>query len=191
MPLGGPIELIDLDKFRYQMEVNFFGAVAVTQAFLPLLRTGRGRIVNIGSGSGLVSLPFGGPYSATKYALEAVNDALRVELRPWDIKVVMIEPGDVDTAIWGKATSVLDETAENLTPRGRELYGPVVALRDRFRPHGIPAERVARLVEKALTARRPRARYLIGADVRTTSLLRYFPVRLRDWIISRFLPPYG
>lgn len=100
IPLGGPLEFLDLDDIRCQFDVNFFGAISVTQAFLPLLRRARGRIVNMSSSGGLLALPFMGPYAASKFAMEAISDSLRVELKPWGISVSVVEPGAIATPIW-------------------------------------------------------------------------------------------
>ena len=103
--VAGPLEFLPLSELRKQFEVNVLGQIAVTQAFLPLLRQARGRIVNMSSIAGRVAFPYIGPYSASKYALEAISDALRIELLPWGISVSVIEPGDVATPIWKKSTS--------------------------------------------------------------------------------------
>lgn len=188
IPLSGPLEFLILDDLRKQIEVNLIGAIAVTQAFLPLLRSGRGRIVNMSSISGLIAVPFVGPYAATKFALEAITDSLRVELRPWAISVSTVEPGDVATPLWGKALTAIDKAIQTSPSQAQELYGPVIALRERLKPHGIPPDRVARTVEHALLARRPKARYLVGIDARILALIRRLPVRVRDWLIAQLLP---
>lgn len=190
IPLGGPLEFLPLADLRRQIEVNVIGAVAVTQAFLPLIRAGKGRIVNMSSLSGLIALPFVGPYASTKHALEAISDSLRVELRPWNIPVCVVEPGDVATLIWEKSAALIEEGARAMPPRGQELYGPVIALRERLKWHGMPVERVAEVVEHALTARHPSARYLVGRDARLLAFVGRLPVRIRDWIIATQLPKY-
>jgi NAD(P)-dependent dehydrogenase (short-subunit alcohol dehydrogenase family) len=188
---GGPLEFSSVDEVRKEFDVNVFGAIAVTQAFLPLLRAGRGRIVNMSSISGRIALPFAGPYAASKFALEAISDSWRVELRPWGIRVAIVEPGEVDTPIREKVLATLRKAREAFPPEAHELYGPVFGLAERQQRRGIPAERVAEAVEHALFARRPRSRYLVGADARFLSVLRRLPVGLRDWLIARELPRYG
>jgi NAD(P)-dependent dehydrogenase (short-subunit alcohol dehydrogenase family) len=188
---GGPLEFSSVDEVRKEFDVNVFGAIAVTQAFLPLLRGGRGRIVNMSSISGRIALPFAGPYAASKFALEAISDSWRVELRPWGIRVAIVEPGEVDTPIREKVLATLRKAREAFPPEAHELYGPVFGLAERQQRRGIPAERVAEAVEHALFARRPRSRYLVGADARFLSVLRRLPVGLRDWLIARELPRYG
>jgi NAD(P)-dependent dehydrogenase (short-subunit alcohol dehydrogenase family) len=189
--LGGPLEFVPIDEQRRQLEVSYLGMVAVTQAFLPLLRAAGGRIVNMSSISGRIALPFIGPYAASKFAMEAASDAWRVELRPWDISVSLVEPGNVETPIWDKGRAYLDDLVGSATPEAAELYDPVVALRERLGANSMPVEVVSRAVEHALTARRPKARYLLGREARITALLRFLPVRLRDWLITSQLPKYG
>jgi len=191
IPLGGPLEFLCIEDFRNEIEVNLIGAVSVTQAFLPLIRKTRGRIVNIGSMSGFIALPFMSPYAATKFALRAITDSLRVELRPWGISVSIIEIGDVNTGLWERALAVIERAAENLPQAGWELYGPIIKIRERFRPHGIPPVQVARTVEKAITSKRPRARYVVGRDARLMDIIRRLPTRIRDSIIVTQLPKYG
>ncbi|MEK7693262.1 MAG: SDR family oxidoreductase, partial [Chloroflexota bacterium] len=98
--VAAPLEFVPIDDLRRQLEINVIGQIAVTQAFLALIRTARGRIVNIGSVSGKLATPFTGPYSASKFAMEALTDALRIELRPWKIEVSIVEPGSIATPIW-------------------------------------------------------------------------------------------
>ena len=108
---------------RKELEINLIGTVAVTQAFLPLIRASKGRIVNMSSVSGLISYPFVGPYSASKFALEAISDSLRIELHPWGITVSLIEPGDVATPIWEKSLTMVDKMVKRWPPQAFRLYG--------------------------------------------------------------------
>src|SRR3954467_12480101 len=121
--IGGPLEALDLDDFRRTIEVNTTSQLAVTQAFLPLLRQSKGRVVNMSSVGGRVAQPFAGPYIASKFALEGVNDVLRRELVEWDIDVIAIEPGTISTAIWEKSAGAAEKVLSNLTPEQRDLYG--------------------------------------------------------------------
>lgn len=181
--VSGPLEFVPLEKLRHQFEVNVTGQVAVTQAFLPLLRQARGRIVNIGSIGGRSVLPFAGAYCASKYALEALTDALRMELKAAGIEVVIIEPGGIATPIWEKG-------ADAEVPEGAaEAYGPALdvmrgAVR-RMATEGMPPEAVARVVHNALTVRRPKTRYLVGRMAYVRLLLQKLPDRLRDAILLR------
>lgn len=191
IPLGGPLEFVPLSDIRYEMEVNLLGAVAVTQAFLPLIRQGKGRIVNISSLSGFIALPFLGPYAMTKFGMRAFTDSLRRELRPWNIAVSVLEVGDVDTRLWDKSLAVIEKTAKEMPKRGMELYGPVVGIKERFQPHGIPPLEVAKEVEHALFSKRPKARYVVGGDAKLLDLMRHLPTPILDWVISKQLPEYG
>ncbi len=163
--VGGPLELLAMDDLRRQFDVNFFAHVAVTQALIPALRRARGRIVLISSVGGLVTTPYMGPYHASKYALEAAGNALRMELARSHVQVALVEPGSVATPIWEKNRGQADFVVpEEL----REQYGHVPAAMakalDNTARRGIPPERVAQTIERALSARRMRARYIVGAD---------------------------
>ncbi len=188
---GGPLEFSSIDEVRETFEVNLFGVIAVTQSFLPLLRTARGRIVNMSSLSGVFALPFLGPYAASKFGLEAISDSLRVELRPWGISVAVVEPGVVDTPMREKVIATLRKAREAYPPEARELYGPIFGLSERRQERGIRAERVAVAVEHALFARRPKRRYLVGAEAKSVPVFRMLPDGFRDWLIAKHLPKYG
>ncbi|HEX6251373.1 MAG TPA: SDR family oxidoreductase [Gemmatimonadaceae bacterium] len=187
--VAAPLEFLPLDALREQLEVNVIGQVAVTQALLPSLRAARGRIVNMGSISGRVALPFVGPYTASKFALEALTDSLRVELRPWGIHVAIVEPGVIATPIWKRSLTAFDAMLEKMSPQVLELYGPAMhVVRSRVsRLPGASTEGVVRAVVHALTAGRPRARYLVGVDARARLILNWLPWRLRDRAVARAL----
>ena len=192
VPYGGPVELLDLDEVRHAFEVNFFGVIAVTQAFIPLLRRARGRIVNLSSISGLIVSPFLSPYTTSKFALEALSDALRMELSPWNVRVALIEPGAIDTPIWIKARDVAQGVLKNAPAGGLQLYGTAVdALMRGLSQHGISPEVVARAVAHALTAPHPRTRYPLGAEGPLVAVLRLLPDGLRDRLILARLPKWG
>lgn len=164
--VGGPLELLSMDQVRNLFDVNFFGHVAVTRALIPALRRAHGRIVLISSVGGLVTTPYMAPYHASKYALEAVGNALRMELAGSGIQVALIEPGSVATPIWEKNRDQVDDFPIPEELKGE--YGRVPAamgktLRSTAR-RGIPPERVAQTIERALSAKRMRARYLVGRD---------------------------
>lgn len=191
--IAGPLEFLPPAELRRQLEVNVVGQVAVTQALLPLLRRARGRIVNMGSISGLSALPFTGAYAASKHALEAITDALRVELLPWGIHVVVIEPGVIATPIWETSIHAAEQIMEGYPPEASEYYGAVLErvkeTAMRGATHGLPPDAVARAVEHALTARRPKTRYLVGRDARLRARLRWLPDRIRDRLIVHRLRP--
>jgi NAD(P)-dependent dehydrogenase (short-subunit alcohol dehydrogenase family) len=188
----GPVEAVPMDMVRRQFDVNVIGQVAVTQAMLPLLRVARGRIVNIGSVSGRIASPFLGFYAASKYALEALTDSLRVELRHWNILISIVEPGAVVTPIWAKSQNTADQVLKDIPPEMLELYGRDIetfrATTARLGDRGMPVERVVRAVIHAMTARRPKSRYPLGVDTRVAiALFPFLPERLRDWIVRRSL----
>jgi NAD(P)-dependent dehydrogenase (short-subunit alcohol dehydrogenase family) len=190
--VAGPLEFMPLDRLRRQFEVNLFGQIAVTQAFLPMLRKARGRIVNISSVNGRIAAPYIAPYSASKHAFEAMNNALRVELRAWGIRVILIAPGATTTPIWEKSISAADALGRELGIRGTGPYErDLEAMRQsilKAAASALPVESVVRCVTHALTARRPYARYSVGLKVNL--LLRahkWIPDRLWDWIVQRSL----
>jgi NAD(P)-dependent dehydrogenase (short-subunit alcohol dehydrogenase family) len=189
--LGGPVEFLSLDDLRRELEVNLIGSLAVTQALLPLIREAGGRIVNMSSVSGLISYPFLGPYSASKFALEAISDALRIELRPWGIRVSLIEPGDIDTPIWDKSRTMIDRMTGHWPPQAFKLYGPVIAIQNKIKRHGISPDEVAKVVEHALNDRHSRPRYRVGKCAPIMDLFRHLPIAVRDRIIAYQLPKYG
>lgn len=188
--VGGPVEVLPLDEVRRQLEVNVVGQVSVTQAFLPAIRRTRGRIVFISSVGGRIALPFMAPYHASKWGVEALADSLRQELRPWGIEVALVEPGSIATDFWAKGKSQADEIAEQMSPEAEALYGEqVAAFRKAARKteaEGISPERVADVVAHALTANRPRTRYLVGRDAKINARLRKIvPDRVFDRLIAR------
>lgn len=188
--VAGPLELIPIKELRRQLEVNVVGQVAVTQAVLPLLRIAKGRIVNMGSISGATASPYMGPYSASKFALEAVSDALRIELRPWGIRVSIIEPGPIATPIWEKSFAAADQMANAIPNELMALYEPdLTMVRKRIAKiasQAEPVDIVVRAVVHALTASKPKTRYFLR--FRNRILFRGFklvPDVIRDWIIRR------
>ena len=189
--VAGPIEFMPIEEFRRQLEVNVTGQVAVTQAFLPLLRKARGRIVNIGSVSGRMSTPMLGAYCASKFALDALSSALRMELQPWGIHVAYISPTGIATPIWRKALAEADRMDGRLPAAAYTLYGPVIAAMRaraiRADTHGLPVSEVSKAVAQALTSPRPRTRYPVGNMARMVEIFRILPDTLRERIILRQL----
>jgi len=187
---GGPLELTPIDGLRNQFEVNVLGPVALTQAMLPALRRARGRVVFVSSVGGRVAMAFTAPYAASKHAIEAIGDALRVELRSSNVQVALIEPGSVATPIWDKSRA--QGEGLSVPVELTEQYGHVSAamnkvLEDTER-RGISPERVAETIEQALTARRMKARYLIGRDAKAMLLVkRLLPDHVFDRVARRAL----
>ena len=186
---AAPLEFVPVADLRHQLEVNVVGQVAVTQAVLPLLRASRGRIVNVTSIGGLVAGQMLGPYNASKFALEAVTHVLRQELAPWGIEVVAIEPGVIATPIWSTSAASADRMLEPRLAEVTELYGPQIAAAQRMAANataaGIPPSEVARAIERALTARRPKTRYPVGVDAKIgAAVLARLPDRARDRLLG-------
>lgn len=171
----GPIELVPLDELRRQFEVNVFGQVAVTQAFLPLIRLARGRIVNVGSVGARFALPFGGGLNASKAAFESISDSLRMELRPWGIHVVLVSPGSIRTAAEDKLLQDSQAAIAAFPPDGQahyaDAYRSFVQSLLRLESHGVGPEVVAETVYRALTSPAPRRRYPVGPKSRLLPLL--------------------
>ncbi len=191
--VASPLEFIPIDRLRQQLEVNLIGQIAVTQAFLPALRREGGRIVMMSSIGGRVALPLVGAYNASKFGLEGASDALRRELRPQGVDVILIEPGGVKTPIWKKGARVADEIQADGPPEGERLYGRMIE-KVRAETRKIDEERgsepreVAEAVGTALTADRPRARYLVGRDAKSRAVMaRVLPARVMDRLIVRAL----
>ncbi len=191
--VAAPLEFIPPDLFRRQFEVNVFGNLAVTQKFLPLIRKGQGRIVNVSSISGHFVFPLLGPYAASKFALEAITDGLRRELEPWDIQVISLAPGAVRTPIWNKSFKLLQEAFARMPEEAAVYYGPLVeAWKNRSSDvkgeSGMPVAVMAEAVEVALTTPNPKPRYFVGKEARTIHLLsRLFSPRWMDGFVKRML----
>ena len=188
----GPVEVVPAEDWRRQFEVNLIGQVAVTRALLPPLVSARGRIVNVSSVSGRVALPMVGPYAASKFALEAVTDALRREVGPQGVHVVSVEPGGIATPLWDKSRAEAERTLAAMPAEVRRRYDDLIdaMLRhsERLARDGLPPEAVAEVVAGALTARRPRTRYVVGRDAKAQTLLaRLLPDRAFDAFIARAL----
>ncbi|MGD8944688.1 MAG: SDR family NAD(P)-dependent oxidoreductase [Desulfobacterales bacterium] len=189
--VGGPLEFVPIERLRHQLEINLIGHIAVCQAFLPLLRQTQGRIINIGSVAGIFASPLMGPYCASKFAMEAVSDVLRRELRPWNIKVILLEPGIIATKIWQKAITQAEEAIPEAPDEMTKLYGPLL---DAVHDHAADVEKTAqspevvfRAVIHALTAQRPKIRYRMGPRARVQKVISWLPDGIQDRILAAFL----
>jgi NAD(P)-dependent dehydrogenase (short-subunit alcohol dehydrogenase family) len=189
--IPGPLETIPLEDFRRQLEVNLVAYVAMTQALLPQIRRAEGRVVFLSSIGGRVAFPFGGPYHASKFGTEAIGDVFRQELRPWGLRVSIIEPGSIDTPIWERGQRKATEIKAK-APSTDLLYGSAI---EKFRKviqetaeRGIPPEKVAKAISHALESSRPRTRYLVGFDAKVQARLKpLIPTPLFDRIVARAL----
>jgi NAD(P)-dependent dehydrogenase (short-subunit alcohol dehydrogenase family) len=190
--ISGPVEVVPIEEWRRQLEVNLLGQIAVTRALLPAIFRARGRIVNMSSIGGRVANPLFGPYSASKFALEAVSDALRREVAADGVRVVSVEPGGIATPIWGKgmddARRVVSGMTEEQERRYSKLIAAVTKAVERIAREGLPPEEVARVVGEAITTDRPRARYVVGRDAKVQALAaRLLPDRAFDALMSAYL----
>jgi NAD(P)-dependent dehydrogenase (short-subunit alcohol dehydrogenase family) len=188
----GPLEYLPLDELREQLEVNTVGQLAVTQACLPALRAARGRIVNISSISGRVAFPTYGPYAASKFALEALSDSLRRELRGSGVDVVVVQPGGVLTPIWERGLSRADSLWQAMPAEAHARYGRLYAVMraqgEKLAREGEPAEALAAVLADILEARRPRARYVFGRGARVEAAAAWvLPDRAFDALLARVL----
>jgi NAD(P)-dependent dehydrogenase (short-subunit alcohol dehydrogenase family) len=190
---SGPLEFVPVEDVRQQLEVNVIGQLAVTQAFLNALRVGRGRIVNVGSMSGLLATPITGPYVTSKFALEGMTDVLRRELLHQGIDVVMVEPGGVKTPIMGKITRRIEQAHREGPPELRQRYGAMMTTAIQITNNidqraGVDASVVAKVIGKALTVRRPRTRYLVGRDaILAATMAKFVPDRVIDRLLLKMM----
>ena len=190
--VAGPLEFIKKDDLWEQFHVNLVGQITVTQAFLPLLRKGKGRIVNITSIGGRQSVPFIGPYCASKAAMESLSDSLRMELRPFDLPVIIVTPGNISTPIWSKTRKISEQRTQQLPPKVGDLYGAnldlVMKASAKMEKSGIDPVTVARIVAHALTIGKPKSRYIVGWDARLQIMMsKVLPDKIRDYIVLKFI----
>jgi NAD(P)-dependent dehydrogenase (short-subunit alcohol dehydrogenase family) len=189
--VAAPLEFLPVDRLREQLDINLIGQHAVTQAFLPALRRGGGRIVTVSSIGGRVALPLAGAYNVSKFGLEGLSDALRRELRAHGVDVILIQPGGVKTPIWKKGEELAAEMLEDVPADADLLYGQMIEkVRERTRgiarASGMEPREVAEVIGTALTADRPRARYLVGKDAKLRArMARVLPDRVMDRMIGR------
>ncbi|MCP4657138.1 MAG: SDR family oxidoreductase [bacterium] len=186
---SGPLELTPMAETRRVMETNVIGLLAVTQALLPLLRRGRGRIVNMGSAAGLSASPGVSNYASSKFAVQAITDSLRVELRPFGMWVTIVAPGAVESPIWEKSAARQKEALKTAQENVVLLYAPLFEFFRRIvkSRRKASAEQVAEAVAHALTSRRPKYRYLVGRDAKAMAKIARLPHRLRDWLMFKLI----
>lgn len=193
--VNAPVEALPIDEWRRQFEVNLFGHVAMTQALMSALLRSSGTVVNIGSIGGKVALPTYGAYAGSKFALEALSDSLRREVNGLGVKVVVVEPGAVKTAMAERGIATADRLTAGMTPDQLRRYGDLIAamssLARSFDTDGVPAEGAAKVIANAATASRPRTRYTIGRDAAILARLsRVAPDRLLDRAVRLILRPH-
>jgi NAD(P)-dependent dehydrogenase (short-subunit alcohol dehydrogenase family) len=186
---GFTVELTPISALRNVLEVNVISVFAVTQAFLPLLRKSRGRVINTGSAFGLTALPGKSVYAASKYAVEAISESLRVELSPFGISVSVIEPGAIATEIWKKGVAQNEELILNANPDIYKLYAPLMMFykNNNENQKYLPPEAVADRAYHAFTAKKPKYHYVVGSDAKFLAFLERLPERIRDWIVYKII----
>lgn len=188
---AGPLEIIPLEKVKELFEVNVFGLLRVTQICLPSLRSTKGRIVNMSSISGLTVTPVLSPYCASKHCVEVFSDALRMELRPWEIEVSLIEPGSIATPIWEKSLYHSSAHLKSLPEKKFSLYENLLARFEKLAlaisKNASPPELVVDKTMHALFAKKPKTRYLVGAGARQSLIQNWLPDRWRDSLILKYL----
>lgn len=193
MNVSGVFEALSLDEWRMQFEVNLFGHIALTQALLPALLATHGRIATVGSIGGRMSVPYLAPYSASKFAVRAWMDAIRMELAPQGVRAALIEPGAIATPLWEKGTtsalSRIDELPDDVRTRYERHFNGALKTAKMSESHAIPPERVAKAIEHALTARRPKGRYLVGPDAHLQAVVAAMPTRVYDGVIRMLVRP--
>lgn len=190
---SGALEVTPMDEIRMLMDVNVFGLLEVTQIFIPMLRKNKGRIVNIGSTASYLAVPNGCAYSASKFAVRAATDALRLELVPFGIKVMLVSPGAVESAIWEKRTKYKEEMRKSVNPELAELYAPLQKFGDRLSEQlkKIPAIEVAKVVHIAFKSQKPKPYYIVGNDAKRAARAARLPVGILDRILLKRIEKLG
>ena len=191
--IGGTLEVTPVKEIRNLMEVNVIGLLAVTKAFIPMLRKSKGRIINIGSTSSLLAFPGASAYSASKFAVRAITDSLRLELKPFGISVILVAPGAVESEIWKKGKVYKNEMRKNVKPEIAQLYTQLIKFGDKLNAElkKIPAIEVAKDVAHALTSEKPKLYYFVGKDAKGAAKATKFPKSFLDWIIMKRIQKLG
>ncbi|MCP4114019.1 MAG: SDR family oxidoreductase [Desulfobacteraceae bacterium] len=184
--LGGPLELVPVSDIQKVFDVNVVGMMAVTKQFIPLIRKAGGRVVNIGSAYGFFAVPGQSSYVASKHAAEGLTDSLRLEFSLFNIPVSIVEPGVVETEIWGKSAETHEDRCNFKDKDILELYFPLLESAKKYihQRKGVQPVEVAKAVEHALTSKKPKHRYAVGSDAKMASLMkRFIPARMMDYLV--------
>ncbi len=184
---GGMLEVTPVSEMRKLFETNVIGLMAVTQAFIPMLRQAKGRIINVGSTSSFLAFPGASVYSGSKFAVRAITDSLRVELKPFGMKVILVAPGAVESEIWDKGKAYKEQLRKTIKPELKELYAPFVRFGDKLNEEmkKIPAIEVAKVVTKAMTVQNPKFTYIVGNDAKGAAFAARLPRAMLDWMILK------
>jgi short-subunit dehydrogenase len=185
--ISGVLEVTPIEEIRKLMEVNVIGLLALTQAMIPFLRKGKGRIINLGSSSSFIALPGASVYAASKFAVRAITDSLRLELNHLCISSILIAPGAVESEIWEKRKEYKAELRKRIKPEIAEHYKTLARLGDKIEQElkKIPAIEVAKAIENALTSKKPKLYYPVGSDAKGATIFSKFPKKLTDWMILK------
>jgi NAD(P)-dependent dehydrogenase (short-subunit alcohol dehydrogenase family) len=190
---GGALEVTPVAEIHKLMEVNVIGLMAMTQAFIPMLRKGKGRIINIGSTSSLLAFPGASAYSASKFAVRAITDSLRLELKPFGMSVILVAPGAVESEIWDKGKAYKEKLRKTVKPEIAQLYAPLIKFGDKLNDElkKIPADEVAKSVAHAFTSKKPKRYYIVGNDAKGAAKAAKLPKGFLDWIILKRIQKLG
>jgi NAD(P)-dependent dehydrogenase (short-subunit alcohol dehydrogenase family) len=192
--VNAPVEIFAMEEWRRLFEVNFFGHIAIIQALLPALIRNKGRVVNISSVGGKIAMATYGPYAGTKFALEAVSDSLRREVEPLGVKVIVVEPSAVMTAMLGRVAVTGERITSGMTTEQHGRYATlmhaVISQAQAAIPTGVPAAEAGRVIADAITSKRPRTRYTVGREAALLPLLAMLPDRMLDRILAAALRPH-
>jgi NAD(P)-dependent dehydrogenase (short-subunit alcohol dehydrogenase family) len=190
---GGALEVTPIAEIRKLMEINVIGLLAVTQTFIPMLRKSKGRIINIGSTSSMLAIPGASVYCASKFAVRAITDSLRVELKPFGMSVILVAPGAVESEIWKKGKAYKNEMRKNVKPEIARLYVTLIKFGDKMNDEikKIPADEVAKAVAHAFTSKKPKRYYIVGNDAKGAAKAAKLPKGLMDRIILKRIQKLG
>lgn len=191
--IGGPLAYLPMEDFERQIAINLTGVLHCTQAFLPLMRGGPSRLIQVSSIAGKVGFPLLGPYHASKHGLEGLSDCLRMELKHLGVDVVLIEPGPVQSQVWQTAKAHAQETEKRIPPQAfadyQRMMTQVAKAAAKSEQNGVPALECAKVIRRALESPRPRTRYVVGRPGKVLLLLRrwFLSDRMMDRMIFKSL----
>ncbi|MEN8193654.1 MAG: SDR family oxidoreductase [Bacteroidota bacterium] len=190
---SGVLEVTPVTEIRKVMEVNVIGLMAMTKAMIPMLRKNKGRIINIGSTASYLASPGASAYAASKFAVRAITDSLRLELKPFGMSVVLVSPGAVESDIWEKGKAYKNELRKNIKPEIVSLYATLIKFGENLinELKKISADEVAKSVTHALTANKPKRYYLVGNDAKGGAKASKLPKALLDWIFMKRIEKLG
>lgn len=190
---SGVLEATPVNEIKNVMDVNVIGLMAMTKAMIPMLRKNKGRIINIGSTASFLASPGASAYAASKFAVRAITDSLRRELKPFDMNVVLVAPGAVESEIWKKGKAYKEEMSKNIKPEIAQSYAQLIKFGENLitKIKKIPAVEVAKSVEHALTSAKPKHYYLVGEDAKGGAKAAKLPKGLLDWIFMKRIEKLG